>query len=509
MKESRPVTLAALLLSVAAPARAEVLTSASSDEHIWVLVPAPGSPRSWVLRHHAALSGSDELTQGIALAEPPEKLAAAGDRLWLVNAPEPVGDSWRRSVFTLEVRHNPVFDTYYYDPPGRLGIAPSLEGGGRLAGFTGTGGGPVALLVSADGAADLESSRLLRLESSAWIDLPLPDGFAGGVCRLAAAGEAGRELVLLAAPKAGGTGAVAWWLRPDPEGWRHVNLDPRIGGRPWSLPEVAASTRVGVAAALILTDLGGGAGVAYLRPGQLLPLGPLPVTAPSWTILGVRDGLRLVEMDPAGGLSMRRIDSTTGAAAASRTLTGQRLSTGPIFHLLLVASMAVGVLLVLFLVRGGSKRPATLGEGLELLPLPLRFGAAAIDVALGAGAALALLRVGPADLALLPMWTPNLADARPALLAIALSVAHSAAGELLVQRSLGKILIGARVVSAGGGRPTVLALLVRNAVKALVLLVPVLVVVTAMNPNRQGIEDLAARTLVVAARRPARGGRPQ
>jgi uncharacterized RDD family membrane protein YckC len=83
---------------------------------------------------------------------------------------------------------------------------------------------------------------------------------------------------------------------------------------------------------------------------------------------------------------------------------------------------------------------------------------------------------------------------------MSLTMAHSAVGELIGRRSLGKALLGARVLSADGGTPRVAQLLLRNLVKYLVVLVPPLAVVMLTNPNVQGLDDLAGRTVVVGPR---------
>ncbi len=501
-----------------AVASGPMLISASSDEHLWFIVPHADSGPPWVLRHHAAAAGAAFFTGGLTLAEAPQRLAASGDRLWLINAPQQVGGSWRRAVFTVEVRHNPAFDTHYYDPPDRLGIEAMLDGGGTLEGFVGTSAGPVALLCpDPDGADDggggaaaaLAKARLVRLEASTWVDLALPESFpsgderAGVECRLVSAGEGGSDLIVLAAT--GGDAAVAaWWSRPGST-WQRFDLDQRLDSRPWSLIEVVATTRVGAAAALVLRDIagdGGDAEVAYLRPRRLLPLARVPIGSESWAIMGVRDGFCVLELAEDRTLSIRRLDAVSGQVEPAETMTGQHIATGPIVHLLLVSAMAVGVLLVLFLIRGRPKPGSVeVQAGLEPLPLTLRLFSAAIDTGLGAAGAIAMLGGAPEDLARLPMWTPVLADAVPGLVAAGLTVAHTAALELIIGRSLGKLLVGARVVAAAdGGRPRTLAILARNAAKLLLLLVPVLVVVMAMNPNRQGIDDLLGRTIVVRRR---------
>ena len=69
--------------------------------------------------------------------------------------------------------------------------------------------------------------------------------------------------------------------------------------------------------------------------------------------------------------------------------------------------------------------------------------------------------------------------------------------ELATRRTLGKTLLGARVVARDGSRPTTVAILIRNGFKALVLLIPVLAVFALLSPHLQGVGDSVARTVVV------------
>ena len=106
----------------------------------------------------------------------------------------------------------------------------------------------------------------------------------------------------------------------------------------------------------------------------------------------------------------------------------------------------------------------------------------------------------------MPLWTTDLADCVPSMLAITLTVAHCTVSELLTMRTLGKLLVSARVVAVDGSRPRPGAILVRNLFKGLVLVIPVLAVIAMLNPHLQGLGDAVARTVVVRdpRRRPDR-----
>jgi uncharacterized RDD family membrane protein YckC len=105
------------------------------------------------------------------------------------------------------------------------------------------------------------------------------------------------------------------------------------------------------------------------------------------------------------------------------------------------------------------------------------------------------------------MLAADLTSAMPYVMMAALTVVHSTVSELIWRRTIGKTLVGARVTALDGSRPSASAILVRNAFKALVLLIPVLAVFSLLNPHLQGLGDSMARTVVVGpAPPPARAG---
>jgi len=53
------------------------------------------------------------------------------------------------------------------------------------------------------------------------------------------------------------------------------------------------------------------------------------------------------------------------------------------------------------------------------------------------------------------------------------------------------------VIAVDGTRPTRRRLALRNLVKCLVIVVPPLAIITLLNPNLQGLDDLVGRTVVV------------
>jgi uncharacterized RDD family membrane protein YckC len=68
---------------------------------------------------------------------------------------------------------------------------------------------------------------------------------------------------------------------------------------------------------------------------------------------------------------------------------------------------------------------------------------------------------------------------------------------LVTATTFGKSMVGARVSTLSGARPSAAQLLLRAVFKVVVLLIPPLVLVAIGNRHSQGIDDFAAATLVV------------
>jgi uncharacterized RDD family membrane protein YckC len=80
---------------------------------------------------------------------------------------------------------------------------------------------------------------------------------------------------------------------------------------------------------------------------------------------------------------------------------------------------------------------------------------------------------------------------------IAIYLLHTTALELLFARSLGKFVTGTRVAALDGTRPTALALLTRNLLRIVDIILVFPPVFVFFSPLRQRVGDMAAGTLVV------------
>lgn len=491
--------VACLLMAGAGP-----LPAASSDDHAWFIVRTAPPGSRIELRHWALEMSGPHFATGMTLSvgEPDgvEAMAAWNNQLWLVFAPTPE-EAARRETFTVQVYLNPALDVWYYAPPDRLLAIPSLPGTGKLAGFTATADGPVALIAGAGpagpdtaGGDKTEAGlTLLRLEGQLWRGVALPEGIeTGGPWRLASAGTDGRQLILLGTPAGPG----------DP-----VPQYRRLGTGTWSRSEVdlgpqrlRSVTRVGPNAALVTEDAGGDhAAVAYLRPSLLLPLAAFPAPKGRWTVVGARDGPRLLEQGLKGEVAITRIDETSGRLGPRQVMSPQPLMAGRVLHRPLLLALGIMAVVVIVLFRPGSS-PVQLPADLVVLPPLSRLLAVVVDLAVSGAVVLVVFRCSPSELMWWPLWTVGLPASGPFLAMIGLTVAHETISELVFARTLGKKLVNAFVVAGDGARPAARAIIVRNALKTIVLLIPVLAVFALFSPHLQGLGDQVARTVVVRRR---------
>lgn len=164
--------------------------------------------------------------------------------------------------------------------------------------------------------------------------------------------------------------------------------------------------------------------------------------------------------------------------------------------------VAIGIMV--FSWRRGVRLLPNLPQDLERVGLLRRLLAVAADLVV---AVAPLLGAGVPLAALHNQWPAlsvptSLEDMRFVYLAAGLFIAHTMLGEMLFGRSLGKALVGLKVVGLDGKPAAPWRIALRGVLKILELFSPMLFVVAIFSPFAQRLGDLAAGTVVVAQRRP-------
>lgn len=481
---------------------ARSLLCATSDEHLWLVRPPVSYGRDGDqprLLHHAMDMAGPYFSRGPVLSRMPEAIAAHGDRVWVVFPPEEVAGEMRRRVHTVRMMRDPAMGMYQ---PDRLALSEVLPGWGRLAGFAAGEGGPMALLVPLDhetldvrrdgrqATHQQRSSQLWQLRNERWLEVSLPEQMQlreRDAVEMVFSGEDRSQLNMLIVKHATG----------------HMTLAQRNHEGQWSQSDVVMDaglvrslTSTGERLAVVTTSESKIA-LAYVRPSLLLSLVELDTLPGRWCIGGMRDGFRLIRQISSGELAMQRIDGITGSMSELEVMSDQPLPAARLWHTGLMLAVSVVAVLIVLLVRPGTRGAVQLPKHTAVVPAIPRLVALLIDLLPGGVLAVLILRVPPAELLRIPMLAETIEQAGPHLLMLGFTFLHCTLVELLTGTTLGKMLIGAGVASADGSQPTVGQVLIRNAVKLMVLIVPPLAIFALLNPYMQGFNDMAARTVVL------------
>jgi uncharacterized RDD family membrane protein YckC len=95
-----------------------------------------------------------------------------------------------------------------------------------------------------------------------------------------------------------------------------------------------------------------------------------------------------------------------------------------------------------------------------------------------------------------PLWSADIEISLPYIAMVVAAIAFSMFEEIIFGRSLGKRLMGGRVVSIHGEPAAWWQHIARNLLKGLVLLSPVLAIPSLLNPMGAGIPEIISRTKV-------------
>jgi uncharacterized RDD family membrane protein YckC len=490
--------VALLALAGGAEAADERLITAGHQDHLWFVIPSDTKPGEADLCHHAADMGGPYFRVQMRLSQRPVAMASWESRVWIVFPPRTAASGSRREVFTLEVEKNAAFGTYVAAPAGRLDIAASLPGDGGLEAFVGTQHGPVALIVPEQAAGTTGASGqagsgvtplLLQLVNDQWTKIGLPGDASLGPQTLASAGGvSGAELDLFASePRQAG---CVRFSRDRAGDWTSTRLA-------LDLSRVRALVPIGAQTAVVLSDASSGmVELQYVRDDSIVPLTSFPAPLGTWSVVGLRDGFRLLERQ-TNGIAICRIGSITGDLSEAQAMRSPPLAGGKLWQVSLLVAMSISALLLVFLIKPVSKTPVALPAGVAPVPISLRLVALLVDLLPAGVLAGLMLRAPLGDLIASPLITLDLERSVPYLVMAGLAALHCTVSELVTSASLGKAVVGARVTDATGARPKPVQVFLRNGIKFLVLLVPPLAVFALINPHLQGLPDMAAATVVV------------
>lgn len=549
------VITAALWLALAA-ARGGTLPSAGGRDHGVLALPTilnpparpprlmPGPPEPLSpeaeddsdLYHLPAAQPPGTVRPGPHLSRTPMVMAARDDRIILVyaspSAEDPpavrAGAGSRRRVESLTIA-TVTEGMYAFEPVGREPEAlASLPGWGAVEGLVVLPLGPAALLRDANG---VEAPALLVLRGVEWSPAPLPEGLdAAQPWRLLAVHD---RVALVEVPREGDA-ARMWWAGAreiqDAAGndgafgplWKQGAIAaPRSSESLLSAGgQIIAASRVDSDTVRLRLLRGAGAAPEGAAPGataaapaneaSAYELVDVPGVGAHYAVIPTGDRVNVVWMrDSDRRLLVHSVSATTGRVLHEGFARTEPLVTGAELQrmVLLLGTVLLTILLFVLRPEAADRQVITLPPGAALSDPWRRIAAAMIDLLLPMAVCAWVFGVPARDMAAAMVFSSSasLRGFVVFLLAVGVTVAHSALGEAMSGRTLGKAIFGCRSVSVSGAIPTVWQALVRSALK---WLFPPLAMLMLVDPSRRHPADVAAKTVVIVRVRDDGSGLP-
>lgn len=460
-----------------------VLGAASAGEpsHAWMVMTTDGTVRLLHLPPRSGVERPAELGSVRAVRDlraEPTGLAAVGARVYLLFEPEAKPDSQSeskskpgRTVLSGRAIES-VGGLWAFDPPDLLEANPSLPAGGEVRGFTGTTGGPAALLV--DGGR----ARVVVLQDEAWREYDPPIGVEGDGVRGLLAWEGDPALVA-------GDGVI-WKLNPGDGTWAVVSeAGEGFGAKAvvFGVGAVAVEVRLSGGGATIRTADPSGVQELGLQEGltgdvAVAPIGPAPGSiAMVWRETGAGG--------EEGAFHFVERSLTTGAVVYEGAPRQVTPVTAGEFQLLVSVLVVLTIAVLLIAVKPMPGAGPVVPAGTALAEPGRRMAATVFDGMVAVVIVSRLFGVGVFDvLSLQVVFEPHGWVALPTVCVVGAVI--GTACEAAFGRTLGKLAMGCRVARARdeGGRPGVGRCALRNGIKWMLPPVAALALLEPAAPHR-------------------------
>ncbi|MFA9480249.1 RDD family protein [Phycisphaerales bacterium AB-hyl4] len=371
--------------------------------------------------------------------------------------------------------------------------------------------------------------RLLRLRAGRWVVTPLPSDWpSDGDVRLVTTAGASPRLVVAAD---GGLDVYGWdeeeqaWQSrhydvPVSERWSAVAVDGHLVVAWQTSPTVDADAGEAEEADVEADASALRVEAAVLRHGRVRPIGAmeLPGRQLAWDVAGVEGAVWLVGQhtratrvegeEPLPGVEpLWRWTSLDLQGSVGTTMKELRwrepagIGSTADYYIMVGVLVSAVMLMLLFWRRDAAANQLSLPNTLELGALGRRFMAAGLDLL--PAVVLVMTTYGLTLPEMMMRWPGSGAAAswqaiEPGVLVVVLFVLYTTFAELLMRRTVGKVIFGLRVSDLHGKRPRVWQLLVRNVLKSFDLVAWPLLILLVLGPYRQRLGDLVARTVVVS-----------
>jgi len=255
--------------------------------------------------------------------------------------------------------------------------------------------------------------------------------------------------------------------------------------------------------------------IAVLRAGHLYPTAQIESLAKSYGFICMDGEPAVVQpVVEDSGFDVVAFDIETGQAGDPQRYARRVMPRLEDFSLLVLifALLLATIVMYLFRPAESSKVRIDIPRGMAISEPRRRLFALLIDLlpsALLAGIILQMPLNSIFSISRMPMMANQWHQAWPAMLVLIITSLHETIGEILTGRSLGKWAVNCTVIGADGQPARIVPIFVRNLMKFVALLVPVLFLFVYLNPYRQHLGDLAGRCIVVTTREDAGNPPPE
>ncbi len=224
---------------------------------------------------------------------------------------------------------------------------------------------------------------------------------------------------------------------------------------------------------------------------------------------GCNDRIYVVSRDNVGKLRQMEISFSGKSLVPAQIITPVSGAVGAPESYEKIVIMGLFILMILSLWHRKEPFDArALSNHFVVARLYVRFGAALVDMSVAALAVMFIFHLYSNDSWNLlfnqvraVMFSPEQLLLDPQLLTLlGIYELHVTLGEIFFSRSIGKFLFSLRVVSQDGGKPGIVAILLRNVFRIPEMMVVVLLIYVFVSVQRQRLGDLLAHTVVVSPR---------
>ena len=473
--------------------------AASSGAHLWwISKNSDDATARFELLHHAAANDERQFQVASTFVEKPIALAADGERVWLVFE----ALNHKMEVVSGETKFNPASELWFITRGGALQLCPSIAGNSleSLAAFNGQAWAIV------QGEPD---AQVLR--AGQWTSVKLPQ----------AINECPTRMLVVAGGALNALGQTA----------EHSIRRFKRESESWiESPMVAREFLYAVDHAARFACVTGSyseQALNWVEAGELAPIMAIKFNksspnAGSGQVTGMGSGFAWIAQTSHatqntmfGQFWLSVLSDGATEFSEPIELRAQLSKASRWYHLPILGVLSLGAIIAAFLVRALNsplnplENPRSKEGDINSKPIASkpwtpfkkwrRILATSIDLLPCAIASLFIFKNQYAiQLLIPPLWSADIEIALPYIAMVVVAIVFSMFEEIMFGRSMGKRLMGGRVVSIHGEPAAWWQHIARNLLKGLVLLSPVLAIPSFINPLGAGIPEIISRTRVEA-----------